>query len=352
MGDEFDSGLEPPDFGPGDGAGSSRKPRKEGLKETARRLRGEGGGRVGHRAGVEWRHDSRRVCEAGGEVPDAPRVEELKEVLLKSRTGESLLEAGADVKIIYDAQNPASQYYPAARVITLNPRRTKGDLLDLLTRELRRAWQGSHGALVNPLSFEPDEAILVNRAQAADALMISVRVAWELKLGGEQEMWNHLAGSPAGDVGRAFEVHAREDFRTLNNGAAARAAYDRFFDDSRTKAHDKRLIHQMLLDENGGLRRAEGKPPKISVDLFKKMGEMPQGRNYLLMKGARAPTDAGYAAVEDRSNANFLWFIKFERSFHEKELRMLEESVRLSAEIIDFAKWSARGRGDAGGAGL
>lgn len=344
MGDEFD-------LGPENDTGFEKKPKKEGLKETARRLRGQGGGRVGHRASVEWRHDSRRVCAAGGDAPDAPRIGELKEILMKSRTGASLWESGADLKVVYDAQNPGSQYYHAARVITLNPRRTRGDLLDLLTRELRRAWQGSRGALVNPLVFEPDEAILVNRAQAADALMISVRVAWELKLAGEQEMWNHLAGSPMGDVGRAFEVHARRDFRTLNNGAAARAAYDSFFDDSRTKAHDKRLIHQMLLDENGSLRRAESAPPRICVDLFKKMGEMPQGRNYLLMKGARVPTDAGYAAVEDRSNANFLWFIKFERSFHEKELRMLEESVRLSAEIIDFAKWSARGRG-ADGAGL
>jgi hypothetical protein len=50
--------------------------------------------------------------------------------------------------------------------------------------------------------------------------------------------------------------------------------------------------------------------------------------------------DQCYATVEDRSNANFLWFIKFERSFQEKELQMVQESVKLSAEVVDFGKWS------------
>ena len=83
------------------------------------------------------------------------------------------------------------------------------------------------------------------------------------------------------------------------------------------------------------------KAPKVSMDLFKRLGEMPNGRNYLSMKAKHAPTDMCYSTVEDRSNANFLWFIKFERSFQEKELQMVHaESVKLSAEVVDFGKWS------------
>jgi hypothetical protein len=156
------------------------------------------------------------------------------------------------------------------------------------------------------------------------------------------------------DIGRAFEIKAQGDFRSLNNGEAARAAYDKFFDDARVKAHDKRLIHQMLLDENGYMRKCgQGRAEKAGIELFARLGEMPQGRNYLALKSGRAPLDASYAAIEDRSNANFLWFIKFERSFHEKEMQMMQESVKLSAEIVDFAKWALhhqRGAGD--GAGL
>jgi hypothetical protein len=77
------------------------------------------------------------------------------------------------------------------------------------------------------------------------------------------------------------------------------------------------------------------------MDLFKRLGELPQGRNYLSMKANRTPLDSCYATVEDRSNANFLWFIKFERSFQEKEKQMIEESVKLSAEVVDFARFAA-----------
>jgi hypothetical protein len=341
MENEFDSETG------GDGISMSMKPHNEHFKETAKRLREGKEAHLGHKASLDWRHDSRRVCEPGQPAENIVPVEELVAILVSCSTGKALLEdKDADkIDIRYDVQSAGSQYYPSAGtrncVITLNPYRTKGDLLGLLTRELRRAWQHRHGALVNPLGFDPDEAILINRAQAADAFMISVRAAWELKLSGAQEAWNHLAGSPMADIGRIFEIKAQTDFRTLNNGEASRAAYDKFFEDYRTKVYDKRLIHQMLLDENGYMRKGGNtKSPRIDVDLFKRLGTMPMGKNYLSLASARMPTDSCYATVEDRSNANFLWFIKFERSFHIKELEMMQESVKLSAEIVDFARWS------------
>ncbi len=323
------------------------KPNTKGFKGTSRRLRGGKEQRLSHRASLDWRLDRTNVCESKAQGPDIVPLEQLKETILKSRTGEMLLkEAEAFfVNIVYDAQTPVSQYYPRPDkpVISLNPHRPHGDLLNLLVRELRRAWQHKHGALVNPLNFEPDEAILVNRAQHADIFMISVKVAWELKLSGESQAWEYLAGSPMVDVSRTFEIKAQADFRTLNNGEAARAAYDKVFEESRTKALDKRVIHQMLLDESGYMKFKQQRP-RVSMDLFRKLGEMPEGRNYLCISSARQPTDLCYAMVEDRSNANFLWFIKFERSFQEKELQMVKEATKLSAEIVDFAKWSA-GRG-------
>jgi hypothetical protein len=326
----------------------ANKPDKKRFRGAAKRLRDGKNTHTGHKPSLDWRLDSRTICGPNGKNPAIATLASLVETLRVSRTAAALLDADNAPEIIYDMQIPASQYYPrkGKPVITLNPHRPRGDLLNLLTRELRRHWQHMHGALVNPLNFEPDEAILINRAQAADALMISIKAAWEMKLSGEQEAWNWLAGSPAADMGRTFEVKARSDFRTLNNGEAARAAYDKFFEDSRTKVHDKRIIHQMLLDESGYMRMSQ-KTPASAAEIFKRLGELPAGRNYLSMKAGRAPTDAVYATIEDRSNANFLWFIKFERSFQEKEKQMIEDSVKLSAEIIDFAKWSlARLRDD------
>lgn len=321
-----------------------RTPDKGRFRATSKRLR-QKEGHLSNRAALDWRLDQQRVCNKDGWDAEIVPVEQLQEIILKSRTGESLVKEiePLALRIVYDRQNPGSQLYVRGEelIITLNPYRPRGDLLNQLVRELRRGGQHQHGALVNPLSFEPDEAILVNRAQQADALMVSVKVAWELRLAGEPEAWDFLTATPLADVSRIFEIKAQADFRTLSNGEACRAAYDKFFEDSRTKLHDKRIIHQMLLDEHGYMK-AGMKRPKVTMDLFKRLGELPNSRNYLSMQAQRQPTDMCYSTVEDRSNANFLWFIKFERSFQEKELQMVQESVKLSGEVVDFSKWPGR----------
>lgn len=320
------------------------KPDTRRFRDTTGRLRQGKERHLSHRASLDWRLDQRTVCEITEQPADIVAIEDLRAILMQSRTAETLLTGAQaeNLSIVYDAQIPASQFYPSTAdrpaTITLNPYRPKGDLLNLLSRELRRNWQHFHGALVNPMDFEPDEAILVNRAQLADALMVSIKIGWELKLIGISDAWDFLVGSPMSDVSRTFEIKAQSDFRSLNNGEAARAAYDKFFEDSRTKIHDKRIIHQMLLDE-AGYMKSQKERSRVSMDLFKRMGELPHGRNYLSMKSARLPMDSCYATVEDRSNANFLWFIKFERSFQEKEQQMVQESVKLSAEVVDFARF-------------
>ena len=324
------------------------RPDKRRFRDTTGRLRGKEK-HLAHRASLDWRLDQRTVCDLAEQPAEIVPIETLREILTQSRTAETLLAGSAPgtPAIVYDTQIPSSQYYPPSQnrgaTITLNPYRPKGDLLNLLARELRRHWQHINGALVNPMDYEPDEAILVNRAQQADALMVSIKIAWELKLGAESEAWDYLVGSPMSDVSRTFEIKAQADFRSLNNGEASRAAYDKFFEDSRTKIHDKRIIHQMLLDEAGYMKSPRERS-RVSMDLFKRLGELPHGRNYLSMKVGRMPMDTCYAAVEDRSNANFLWFIKFERSFQEKERQMVDESVKLSAEVVDFARFAHAAR--------
>jgi hypothetical protein len=329
---------------------SPKKPKVGRFKSTSQRLREGKENHLSHRASLDWRQDHERVCSPGAEAAYYIELDVLKGIVLKSRTGEVLLrEAEAQgLKIFYDPQTPQSQFYPRAGggVIALNPHRPEGDVINMLVRELRRAWQHNQGALVNPMQFEPDDAVLVNRAQQADVFMVSIKVAWELKLIGESVAWDFMTGSPMLAVTRAFETQAQQDFRSLNNGEAARAAYDKFFEGSCTKPHDKRIIHQMLLDDVGYMK-AVRKEERAPAELFRRLGVLPNSSNYLAIRNKRAPTDMCYSTVEDRSNANFLWFIKFERSFQEKELQMLQESVKASAEIVDFAAWSfmSGGRG-------
>lgn len=330
-----------------DSESSGKKPKTGKFKQTSSRLRDGKKSRISHRASLDWRQDHERVCTPGQVMLAPASIDDIKTLILRSRTGGVLINdvLMRGLEICYDRQTAHSQFYPREEgcFITINPQRPTGDIVNLVVRELRRAWQFYNGAFYNPMSFEPDDAILVNRAQQADAFIMSVKIAWELKLLGEAEAWNYMVGSPYVGVTRTFETLAQDDFRSLNNGEAARAAYDKFFEGATTKQCDKRIIHQMLLDD-AGYMKAPKKPPRATAELFRQLGEMPQGSNYLSIKGKRTPTDQAYATIEDRSNANFLWFIKFERSFQEKELEMLKESVRVSAEIVDFATWSLSAR--------
>ncbi|MDD9901550.1 MAG: hypothetical protein OXT65_11260 [Alphaproteobacteria bacterium] len=323
----------------------TKKRRQRRVKEASGRVRQGKRTHLSHKPSLDWRADKVRVCIPEGDNASVTPIGELMDLLYECRSGASLIDSVAThgLDVFYDRQVPVAQFYPRPdkSIITLNPMRPRGDLLNLLIRELRRCWQYHHGALVNPLSYAPDEAVLLNRAQTADTLMMAVRIAWELKLAGENEAWNWLAGSPAADIGKAYELRAQTDFRTLNNGEAARAAYDMFFEGTGVRIHDKRIIHQMLLDE-GGYMRAAGAGPDVTSEIFMKLGELPHGRNYFLTQRGRSPVDQAYYTVKDRSNANFLWFIKFERSFHEKEREIIEKSVQLSAEIVDFARWSVK----------
>ncbi len=326
------------------GLEETRKPETGRFKQTAARLRQGKDGHLKNRACLDFRLDQRTVCDRDAKQADVVAIDGLVETIRLSRTGAALLDAldNAGVKIVYDAQIPVSQYYPRSGggLITLNPHRPRGDLFNALCREIRRAWQHHHDALVNPLSFEPEEAVLVNRAQQADVMMIAVKIAWELRLVGQPEAWDYLTFSPMADVSRTFELRAQNDFRTLNNGEASRAAYDKFFENSRTKMHDKRIIHQMLLDESGYIR-SRNQRERVSMSLFQKLGEMPHSRNYLSMHADRAPTDHAYATVEDRSNANFLWFIKFERNFQEKEAAMAQEAAiarQSMGKVVEFIR--------------
>lgn len=315
------------------------KPKTAKFRHTAQRLKNDRKNSINLNSSKDWQEVAADICgETGGGIEID--LSDLKQILLVSKTAEALFAAADDISLQYDSQAPVSQMYVSGdkTILTFNPSHSKGALLHLLSREIRRVHQYRVGALVNPMSFEPEEAVLVNRAQQADALVAAIKISWELKLAGENDAWDFLCASFAADEAHAFEAVAQKDFRTLNNGEAARAAYDKFFA-TNTKMSDKRVIQQMLLSE-GYLKGKGGKKRQVAGhEIFLALGEMPFSRNYLALPGKTPPTDARYKTVEDRSNANFLWFIKFECSFQEKEAQMVKESVVRSAEIVDFSVW-------------
>jgi hypothetical protein len=222
-------------------------------------------------------------------------------------------------------------YDRKAGQILINAQINQVDQVFLAVQELRRHYQHRQGALIHPLTFHPDNAVLINRAQHADLVVSVIRVAWELQLSGFKEAWDRIEGSSMADLGRAFAREAFLDFRTINNGQASAAVFEAWFLSERCRMQDKVMINQMLADHQGYVFELEQSESVMTPALIAALGAMPFGKNYLAEHAPTIMDDAIFTDVRDRSNANFLWFIKFERSFRETE-QGLQSSDSLSEQ--------------------
>ena len=255
------------------------------------------------------------------EKAQTPDPSALENILLQSRLGEAYIAFAKEHNVTIKLSGQASEahYDRRSGTILINPDLEIAEQILLAARELRRHWQHRHGALIHPLMFHPDNAILVNRAQVADLVISMVRIAWELQLSGIKEPWERIENSSMADLGRAFAREAFLDFRTLNNGEASTAVFETWFLSERCRQEDKKLIQQMLADYQGYVFDLETAEQGVTPTLISALGAMPYGKNYLAGHAQTIMTDPVFTEVRDRSNANFLWFIKFERSFRETE---------------------------------
>lgn len=241
-----------------------------------------------------------------------------------------------DVKFLTSNAVNGAEFVRDTNTILINSSISEDDAMLLLSKEVRTFWQKENGTLINPLSFHPDQAIVINRAQIADLNVFMVRVAWELQLADEKKLWCHIEHSSLADIGRAYAREACTDFRTMNNGEAAQAAFEAWFLSERCRKSDKILIQQMLSEYNGYVFGEDSAASKsIAFELLSKLGEQGFGKNYLQPYASVILNDPVFTEVRDRSNANFLWFIKFERSFKEAEQELQSDSSSNNSGLQD-----------------
>lgn len=276
----------------------------------------------------EFMEDRALITKTPFAAPDD--LEDVLNILRKSRMAAAYLDFAEThgLSIGWSRQIPGAAYECAAQAILINPDAMPAERLLLLARELRRHWQHRQGAQVNPMMFHPDDAVLIHRMQTADLAYAMVRVAWELQLSGHKESWDYIENSAMADLGRAFAREAYLDFRTLNNGQAAAAVVETWFLSERCRIVDRGLVRQMLCDECGYVFQKTGQPETASAAVLSAIGAMPYGHNYLTAHVQTILKDPIFTEVRDRSNANFLWFIKFERSCRATEDRLQNEGVR------------------------
>lgn len=253
---------------------------------------------------------------------ESQSIEDILEMMKNSRLAAALISHAEGFGIKFeDSTHVRTAFYDRDEgKIFLHPRLPLGDKINLLAMELRRHWQHRNGTLIDPLFFHPDQAILVNRVQAADIASNMVRIAWEMQLAGHDTSWNKMASSSMSDLAHSLAREAAIDFRSLNNGHAQKAVFETWFMSDRCCKFDKMIIQNMLSDHNG-LVFGENMTASMNLtsQLIEKMGEMPYGKNYLTDMAHIVTSDPVFTDVRDRANANFLWFIKFERSFRESE---------------------------------
>jgi hypothetical protein len=257
-------------------------------------------------------------------------IEELIAQLRASRTAKAYLDQLTEysVTLAYSKQVQDAAYMRAKSIILVNPDLAITEQVLSTARELRRHWQHRKGALLHPLSFSPDQAVLINRLQQADLSVSIVRIAWELQLAGQKEFWQRIENSSLADLGRAFAREAFLDFRTINNGTAGAAVFEAWFLSERARTQDRFLIKHMLADHQGYVFQHDGiLMPGVKPALISALGEMPFGKNYLATHANTILNDPIFTDVRDRSNANFLWFIKFERTFRETEQALQSQSA-------------------------
>lgn len=314
----------------------------------------------------QFREDAAFITECIAHKGHA--IAELTERLHESRLASQFLSFAQlhGIEIAESRQVLDASYDRDAKTIFIRPDLDQSLQVLLAARELRRMWQHKNGAGLHPLTFHPDHAVVVNRALNADLVISMIRVAWELQLAGHKEAWTRIENSQMNDLGRAFAREACVDFRSINTGKAAAACFESWFLSERCRKCDRTLIQQMLADYQGYMFSDNIESSRsVATDLMGALGKMPFGHNYLAASVQTIMNDPIFTDVRDRSNANFLWFIKFERSFTEAETavetqnavthqKLSEPEPQSSATIISFPvrvvsapKRKAAGKGSA-----
>lgn len=279
------------------------------------------------------REDVERAFDAAANLDTAASITvgDVMNAMKQSALACNLLEGckKRDLSLHMNASVDTAIYDRDQVSIHINPRLPAAIAALMATRALRQAWLHINGAMVSPLHFAPEEAVLLNRIQTADAICAQMRAAWEMSLAGNKDAWARILTGSAYDLAVGFAREAIADFRALNNGQAAHATFERWFFSGRCKDTDRKLIQSMLADHHGLVFDNLAVSKMVTADIIARTGDIPAGKNYLSGLIDIILTDPLFTEVRDRSNANFLWFIKFERSF-----RALDENMEQNLQGI------------------
>src|SRR5690606_14692206 len=111
--------------------------------------------------------------------PPMQPVHGIVSIISQRRMAKALLDLAYphNVHLVESEQTIGARYDREGGKILIHPDLGESESVLLAVRELRRHWQHRKGVMIQPLTFHPDQAILINRSQNADLSVAMIRAA-------------------------------------------------------------------------------------------------------------------------------------------------------------------------------
>lgn len=181
-----------------------------------------------------------------------------------------------------------------------------------LVKALRDIWQEKrHGGFDE--CYRPEHIMTLERVRAADCVVLSVLVGWELRSEDYSDIWRHLIGSENGDMAMTFSAHMEREPTSLFNGRALKAAFRQWFkDDGRVNScdHDTlEYLDDVLAESHLSNPFGVKKPSKMNVEV---LSCLPDKTAYLQGMGGEILADPLYCGMDDAINQSHLFHILYD----------------------------------------
>lgn len=186
------------------------------------------------------------------------------------------------------------------------------DLFCSVLQALREVWQTAVVQDACDPRYTPEDAVVLERVRAADADVVLLLTAWELRGAGHPGVWRHIIGSDHGDLVEAFADIMDRDPAALFDGHALGQLFRQWYaDPARVDVVDHRTLE--ALDRKARDADDEAGQACAAPAIIEAMSELPDGTRYLDGMGWAIRNDSAFTNVGNIINRTHLMHLAYDR---------------------------------------